>query len=137
MKLTKKIALASSGSLSGLLLGAKMMVFAQGFENIEVDPGTGYASNFGAMFSSILNVVMLIAAVLVFAYLIFGGIQWITSGGDKGKAEEARNKITAAIIGLIIVAASYAIINLIVQFLGFNDFNDVFNNIGTIDQPNN
>jgi cytochrome bd-type quinol oxidase subunit 2 len=135
MKLTKKIALASSSALSSLLLGAKMMVFAQGFDDIEVSPGTGYASDFGNMFSSILNVVMLIAAVLVFAYLIFGGIQWITSGGDKVKAEEARNKITAAIIGLIIVAASYAIINLIVNFLGFGSFNEVFQNVGTINDP--
>jgi hypothetical protein len=105
------------------------------FDDIEVTPGNGYATDFGKMFSSILNVVMLLAAILVFAYLIFGGIQWITSGGDKGKAEEARNKITAAIIGLIVVAASYAIINLIVNFLGFGSFNEVFQNVGTINKP--
>lgn len=134
MKLTKKIALASGSALSGILLQAKMVMAS--FDDIEVNPGTGYATDFGKMFSSILNVVMLIAAVLVFAYLIFGGIQWITSGGDKGKAEEARNKITAAIIGLIIVAASYAIINLIVNFLGFGSFNEVFQNVGTINKPN-
>ena len=70
-----------------------------------------------------------------FAFLIMGGIEWITSGGDKNKAESARNKITSAVIGLVIVAASYAIVNLVVQFLGFDNFNDVFNNIGTINQP--
>jgi hypothetical protein len=134
MKLTKKIALASVSALSGVFLQAKLVMAA--FDDIEVNPGTGYATDFGKMFSSILNVVMLMAAVLVFAYLIFGGIQWITSGGDKTKAEEARNKITAAIIGLIIVAASYAIINLIVNFLGFGSFNEVFQNVGTINQPN-
>jgi hypothetical protein len=134
MKLIKKIALASSSALSGVLLQTKVAMAA--FDDIEVNPGTGYATDFGKMFSSILNVVMLMAAVLVFAYLIFGGIQWITSGGDKTKAEEARNKITAAIIGLIIVAASYAIINLVVNFLGFGSFNEVFQNVGTINQPN-
>jgi len=132
MKSIKKIALAFGGALSGLMLQARTIVFSQGFDDISIDPGTGYATDFGNMFSAILNVVMLIAAVLVFAYLIFGGIQWITSGGDKGKAEEARNKITAAIIGLIIVAASYAIINLVVSFLGFGSFNDVFKNVGSI-----
>jgi len=107
---------------------------AAAFDNINIEPGTGYATNFGTMFSSILNVVMLVAAILVFAFLIFGGIQWITSGGDKNKAEEARNKITAAIIGLIIVAASYAVINLVVNFLGFGSFNDVFKNVGNINE---
>lgn len=134
MKSIKKIALASASALSGLLVPVKMAMAA--FDDIEVTPGTGYATDFGDMFSSILNVVMLIAAILVFAFLIFGGIQWITSGGDKNKAEEARNKITAAIIGLIIVAASYAVINLVVQFLGFGSFNDVFRNVGTINKPN-
>ena len=136
MKSIKKIALTSSTVLSGLILKARTMVFAQGFDDIDISPGIGYATDFGTMFSAILNVVMLVAAVLVFAFLIFGGIQWITSGGDKGKAEEARNKITAAIIGLIIVAASYAIINLVVSFLGFGSFNDVFKNVGDINTPN-
>jgi cytochrome bd-type quinol oxidase subunit 2 len=134
MKSIKKIALASVSALSGLLLPIKGVMAA--FDDIEVNPGTGYATDFGKMFSSILNVVMLLAAVLVFAYLIFGGVQWITSGGDKQKAEDARNKITAAVIGLIIVAASYAVITLVVNFLGFGSFNDVFKNVGTINNPN-
>jgi len=134
MKSIKKIALASASALSGLLVPIKMAMAA--FDDIEINPGTGYATDFGNMFSSILNVVMLIAAVLVFAFLIFGGIQWITAGGDKSKAEEARNRITSAIIGLVIVAASYALINLIVNFLGFGSFNDVFKNVGTINDAN-
>ncbi len=130
MKSIKKFALASASALSGLLVPVKMAMAA--IDDIEINPGTGYATDFGTMFSSILNVVMLIAAILVFAFLIFGGIQWITAGGDKTKAEEARNKITSAVIGLVIVAASYALINLIVNFLGFGSFNDVFKNVGTI-----
>ena len=134
MKSIKKFALASASALSGLLVPIKMAMAA--FDDIEINPGTGYATDFGNMFSSILNVVMLIAAVLVFAFLIFGGIQWITAGGDKTKAAEARNKITSAVIGLVIVAASYALINLIVNFLGFGSFNDVFKNVGTINDAN-
>jgi hypothetical protein len=47
-----------------------------------------------------------------------GAIQWITSGGDKGQLEGARNKITNALIGLIIVGASWAVFTLIGQFFG-------------------
>jgi len=130
MKSIKKVALAAGSAVGALATQASVAMAA--VADIEVTPGTGYATDFGNMFSSVLNVVMLIAAVLVFAYLIMGGIEWITSGGDKGKAESARNKITAAIIGLIIVAASYAIINLVVQFLGFENFNAVFSNVGSL-----
>lgn len=132
MKSTKKVALGFTSAITSLLFTAKAALAATGIKDIKVNPGTGYATDFGKMFSSVLNVVMLIAAVLVFAYLIFGGIQWITSGGDKGKAEEARGKITAAVIGLVIVAASYAVINLVVNFLGFSDFNSVFSNVTPI-----
>lgn len=130
MKSIKKIALATSSAVSGLLAYAPIVLAQPQIEDISA--GRGYAANFGTMFSSLLNVVMLIAALLVFAYMIWGGIEWITSGGDKGKAESARNKLTAAIIGLVIVAASYAVVTLVVQFLGFNDFNHVFQNVGTI-----
>jgi len=84
-------------------------------------PEQGYASSMGSLISSILNLVMLVAALLVFMYLILGGIEWITSGGDKSKTEGARNKITAAIIGLIVLAASYALLQLALTFLGFTD----------------
>jgi uncharacterized membrane protein len=65
--------------------------------------------NFGNMLGSIMSGIMVIGALLVLLYLIWGGIEWITSGGDKGKTEAARNKITQAIIGLIVLAASTAI----------------------------
>lgn len=133
MKSIKKLALATGTALSSMLATASV---AMAEVNIEpIDTGKGYATNFGTMFSAILNVVMLVAALLVFAYMIWGGVEWITSGGDKSKAEGARNKLTAAIIGLVIIAASYAVVTLVVQFLGFSDFNDVFNNVGDINNP--
>jgi len=133
MKSIKKLALATGTAFSSMLATASMVMAEVNIEPI--DTGKGYATNFGTMFSSILNVVMLVAALLVFAYMIWGGVEWITSGGDKNKAEGARNKLTAAIIGLVIIAASYAVVTLVVQFLGFSDFNDVFNNVGDINNP--
>jgi len=133
MKSIKKLALATGTAFSSMLATASMVMAEVNIEPI--DTGKGYATNFGTMFSSILNVIMLIAALLVFGYMIWGGIEWITSGGDKGKAEGARNKLTAAIIGLVIIAASYAVVTLVVQFLGFSDFNDVFTNVGDINNP--
>lgn len=74
----------------------------------------------GNVISAVIGILLLIAAVLAFLYLIMGGIQWITSGGDKSGMEAARNKITAAIVGLIIVAAAWAVMLLVGQFIGFD-----------------
>ena len=94
-----------------------------------VSLGKGFAPDMGTLITSVLTFVMLIAALLILMYLIWGGIQWITSGGDKGKTEEARNKITSAVIGLIILAAAWAVFLIILKFLGFSSYTDLFTNI--------
>jgi hypothetical protein len=72
----------------------------------------------GQLITAAVGMMMIIAALLAFFYLILGGIQWITSGGDKAGMEAARNKITHAIVGLIIVGAAWAIMTLVQNFLG-------------------
>ncbi|MBI5619505.1 hypothetical protein HY950_00925 [Candidatus Gottesmanbacteria bacterium] len=72
----------------------------------------------GQLISAGVGTLLIISALLAFFYLILGGIQWITSGGDKANMEAARNKITHAIVGLIIVGAAWAIMILVQNFLG-------------------
>ena len=59
-----------------------------------------------------------IGSLAVIVYFLLGAFTWITSGGDKTKVEEARNKISTAIIGLIVLAATIALFNLVASFLG-------------------
>jgi len=92
----------------------------------------GFAKSAGEYLNRILSLVMVFAALLVFFYLIWGAFDWITSGGDKGKTEQARGKIIAAVIGIIIIAASYAILLLVLNFLGFENLNDVLKNAGLL-----
>ena len=68
-----------------------------------------------------ITILFIVATVASIIFLILGGIKWITSGGDKGKIEEARNWIIAAIIGLIITLASYFIISFILALFGLNE----------------
>lgn len=72
----------------------------------------------GELIKAAVGTLLILAALLAFIYLILGGIQWITSGGDKTGMEAARNKITHAIVGLIIVGAAWAIMILVQNFLG-------------------
>jgi len=72
----------------------------------------------GGLLSGILSLVFLLGFFLTLAYLLTGGIQWITSAGDKNALETARNKITNALIGLVLVASAYAVFKLVGEFFG-------------------
>lgn len=66
----------------------------------------------------IITLLFVIGIVIAVAFLIFGGIRWVLSGGDKTKVEAARGHIVASIIGLVIIAASFLIFSLVFQILG-------------------
>ncbi|NCO12481.1 MAG: hypothetical protein COZ34_03280 [Candidatus Pacebacteria bacterium CG_4_10_14_3_um_filter_34_15] len=74
-------------------------------------------AGFGKLLSKVLNIVLVIGALIVFMYLIWGGVEWITAGGDATKTEAARNKITQSMIGLIVLAATVALFIMIQNFL--------------------
>lgn len=100
----------------GLLAASAGFAFA---EQISITRGPNVQINsIGTLISSALSILLIIAAIAAFLFLILGGIQWITSGGDKAGLEAARNKITNAIVGLVIVAAAWAVMLLVTQFLG-------------------
>lgn len=103
--------------------------FAQSTTVSDVDAPDFFFTDVGQLINRALNFVMVLGALLVFMYLIWGGIEWITSGGDKGKTESARNKITSAVIGLIVLAASWAILGLVLRFLGAGDINQLIDQL--------
>jgi hypothetical protein len=92
-------------------------------QGINLRPGTGLATNVsqinaGNLVRAIILLVLVVAALVFFLMLLWGGLQYILSGGDKGKTEAARGQITAALIGLVIVFAAWAILQLMSAFLG-------------------
>lgn len=113
--------LATSVTSGALLFASTGKALAQ--PNIGVSRPEGFnIDNLGLFISRALTYALAIAGILVFIYLVWGGIQWITSGGDKSKTEEARSRITAALVGLAIVATAWAVIQLVSYFFGINVF---------------
>ncbi len=86
-----------------------------------VQPPSGAVSGdiaIGSIPTVFVNLLFSLAIILAVVYLIFGGIKWITSRGDKAGVESARKHIIAAIIGLVVVAGTFVIVNIIFQVLG-------------------
>ncbi|OGH36172.1 MAG: hypothetical protein A3B43_00090 [Candidatus Levybacteria bacterium RIFCSPLOWO2_01_FULL_38_120] len=72
----------------------------------------------GSIISFIVAFLIVIAFLAALLFIVIGAFQWITSGGDKQKVADARNHIIAAIIGLIVIALTFVIINVVIQALG-------------------
>lgn len=80
---------------------------------------------FERFLSSILTALMALAALSVLIFLLWGAFDWINSGGEKGKVESARNKMTGAVMGLVMLAVVLAIFMFIQQILGIRILNFV------------
>lgn len=101
-----------------------LTVFA-GSGKINLDPNQGDANlakigNIGDLIGAAVGSAFLIAFLLVFTMLVWGGIQWITSGGDKDNTQKARDRITHALVGLAVVAGAWALMKLVEFFFGIN-----------------
>ncbi|MDO8558638.1 MAG: pilin [bacterium] len=51
-------------------------------------------------------------------FVIWGGVKYITSGGDDTKAKDAKNIILYAIIGTVFLVLATALIKIIASFFG-------------------
>lgn len=56
-----------------------------------------------------------VAVAVAVIFLVLGGIQYMQSGGDKMAVEQARGKITGAVVGGLIAIAAYAVLTFIIQ----------------------
>lgn len=92
------------------------MINAQFLQNLRIVPATG--NNILDIVAGLINTALYIAGILAFIYLIYAGFQYITSGGDSTQAEKAKKNIAHVIIGIIIIALSYLIIQFVFSALG-------------------
>jgi hypothetical protein len=75
------------------------------------------------------------AGVAAFIFLLLGGIQWITSAGDKDAVEKARKRITIAMSGLVIVFSAYIFMYVARALFNVNLIQVELAPIGTIGPP--
>ncbi len=72
----------------------------------------------GHLVSNLVAAGLIVSGVITFLYLVWGGIDYLLAGGDKGRIDSAQKRISSAIIGLAIVASSWAVYQIILVFFG-------------------
>ena len=121
----KKLVAILATAASYLSIAAS--AFATG-KNVNPCPSAGQfsklcnlnANNIGPIVGAAVTFILIIAVLIALFFLIWGGVRWITSGGDKAKVESARGTIIAAIIGLVIAFLAFFILSLALSFFGLS-----------------
>lgn len=104
-------------------------------------PAAGATGNPGVTFlqnsiPAAITLILIVGAVIFLFVLLIGAVQWIMSGGDKSAVEAARGKISNAIVGLVILFAVFAIIELLNIFFNIQLFElNLPNLVGTYHAP--
>ncbi len=114
MKLSPKKLLTSVGTGATLsLVYATSALAAPGDTVTNVDALEPLSATSGSSLlgyvGNIVTVILIVVGILAVVYLIYGGILYLTAGGDAEKASKGRVAITNAIIGVVIILLSLAI----------------------------
>lgn len=137
MKIIKKLlpvlALALSIASLGLFVPASNTYADDICSHLPVDSevykanGCGGTStaDFSDVLVNILNGLVGVFGIIAVIFIVVGGVNYMTSSGDAGKIKKAKDTILYAVIGLVISALAFAIVNfVVVNILRDNDAND-------------
>lgn len=97
---------------------------AQGF-SLGPEYGFGKFNTLGEALGTLVMPGFSIAATAVAIYFIIGSFRYLLSAGDKNATQGAKDMITHAIIGFILLMMAFLIIQFIPQFLDLRGFNIV------------
>ncbi len=84
---------------------------AIGFKNTEQNTIPGVVSR-------VITVTLGILAFVFFGLTLYAGFRWMTAQGNEEAVTTAKSTLQAAVIGLALVAASYAVARFILNKLG-------------------
>ncbi len=85
--------------------------------------GAGYRTDIVSpepVIAIVIRAALSFLGVLFLILMVYGGFLWMTARGNEDQVVKAKNLIIAAIIGLIIILASYAISYFVIDALTEN-----------------
>ena len=109
-------------SILGISIFANTPVFATNnicsnssvSDEVKAAAGCGATGTLDSALTSILNAIILIMGIVAVIFIIIGGVNYITSSGDSNKVKKAKDTILYSVIGLIICALAFAIVNFVI-----------------------
>lgn len=69
----------------------------------------------------VLNILLTLAGVVAIIMIVVGGLEYITSGGNEEQSEKGKKALVNAVIGLVVVLLSFAVVRVISSTLTSQD----------------
>lgn len=88
------------------------------------------ATQFAVTIGTLWQTIIIVGGLAFILYFLWGALNWIMAGGEKGKIEDAKNKITQGLIGLAILAASFVVVKFLQSAVGLDLLNIVWPTAG-------
>ncbi len=99
-----------------------MNIFAPSVHAQTIGTITSAAPSINVIITGAIQLALAAAGLLFFAMLILGGLRYLSAGGDEKAAQGARQTLTNAGIGLIIIVAAFLIAQLLFAVFGLESF---------------
>ena len=85
------------------------------------DPGLTQATDAKTYAIKVTNFILGFLGFIAILVIVYGGFMYVTAAGKEDKAETGKKSITYAIIGILVILGSYAIVNTVLQAPGGSD----------------
>lgn len=87
----------------------------------QVQQAAGFGDvSVGSIIAAIIRAILGLLAAIFMILMILSGFRWMTASGNESQVEKAQETIKAALIGLIVVLAAYAITYYVFTYLPFS-----------------
>jgi len=70
------------------------------------------------LIGSFIRFALGIVGALFLLMFVYGGIMWMIAGGDSERLKKAKHTLVNAVLGMVIIMTSYAIVSTIITFAG-------------------
>lgn len=95
-------------------------VYASGQVDLSQQYAFGHISSLGEALGYLIPTTFSIATTAVTFYFLIGAVRYLLSAGDKDAVQGARDMITHAIIGFILLILLFLIMQFVPEFFGIN-----------------
>jgi hypothetical protein len=102
-------------------LAQSLQIVPSGAKPVTVNGPLVGINNLGDLVNILISFVVPIAGVILFFILVWGGYDILMSQGEADKLQNGKNKITAGIIGMVLLVLSYLITKIFGYIFGVGD----------------
>lgn len=104
-------------------MNAHILYSAVGFPNLYSNHHGGNIkfnsfNDIPLLIANLIQVVLFLGAAMAVIFIVVAGIKYSTAQGDASKVQSAKGTITNAILGLVISAGAYLIVDALAAGLG-------------------